>query len=290
MKPVVVDAAEVRALARRRNQKSDYRDAWELADGIRRDLYRKIVYIPDAKIETLRRILSRRRHFMAQRTRAVNAARFLLRTSGRSNLKFTLVSERSWQQMLSHPELEELRRYLELHYQTWALTVSIINQLEEYLRQALEPFEQEVELLRSVPGVGLLTASAMIAAVATPDRFPSPAHLASYLGLVPSTYDSGGREVRGHITKAGPPYIRGLLCEGAQQARRIGHPLNPLWRKVCARGGYNKAIVAVAHRLVRIMFAMWRDGRRFDPGKYPAVKTTGGTNKQNKVYRLQKSA
>lgn len=290
IKPAVVDAAEVRTLARRRKQKSDYRDAWELADGIRRGIYRKIVFIPDEPVERLRRILSRRRHFIARRTGTVNAARFVLRNDGRGDLKFTLATDKSWQSMLSHPDIAHLCDYLELHYQAWLVDNACVQSLDARLTEALEPFETELKLLTSIPGVGPISASAMIAAVGDPSRFANASRVASYIGIVPATYDSGPRQVRGHITKAGPSYIRGVLCEAAQQARLRTNPLNPYFRRICAKGGYKKAIVAVAHRLVRIMFAIWRDGREFTIDKLAVQVDRSRTEGNKVVYRLKKSA
>ena len=54
-----------------------------------------------------------------------------------------------------------------------------------------------------------------------------------------------------------------MLCEAAHHARRSSHPLNPHFARVCARRGYKTAVVAVAHRLCRILFAMLRDGTDF---------------------------
>jgi hypothetical protein len=224
---------------------------------------------------------------MSERTRSINAARFILRHSGYGRLKFSLQTTGSWEKMLSHPELKDVEIFLRLHYRQWLSAVAIIGELEGYLKEALKPFKRELELLTSVPGVGLITASAMIAAVANPGRFASASRVASYIGIVPSTWDSASRQIRGHITKAGPSYIRGVLCEGAQQARLRTHPLHPYWRRICARGGYRKAIVAVAHRLVRIMFAIWRDGKEFDVTKL-GVEPDGSQGQSDKVvYRLR---
>ncbi len=55
-----------------------------------------------------------------------------------------------------------------------------------------------------------------------------------------------------------------MLCEAAQHARRPTHPLHPYFTKLCAKRGYKMAVIAVAHRLARILFAMLRDGTDFD--------------------------
>ena len=117
--------------------------------------------------------------------------------------------------------------------------------------------------LETVPGVGPIVALTAIAVFAEVSRFASAKHAASYAGLVPSTFQSGERDAHGHITKRGSAELRAMLCEAAHHARRPVHPLHPHFARVCARRGYKTAVVAVAHRLCRILFAMLRDGTDF---------------------------
>ena len=95
-------------------------------------------------------------------------------------------------------------------------------------------------------------------------RFPTAKHAASYAGLVASTYDSGERVQHGHITKRGSNELRSMLCEAAHHARRSTNPLQPYFTSLCTRRGYKMAVIAVAHRLCRILYAMMRHERDFD--------------------------
>ena len=116
MNPQVIDAREVRAKARRVGQKSDSRDAFEICDGLRRDIYQAIVYLPPAELQRLRRIISRRRHFVRLRTGQVNAAKFLLRQAGVGGVTAKkLAHPRAWEELLDQPEVEEFREYLVRH-------------------------------------------------------------------------------------------------------------------------------------------------------------------------------
>ena len=116
-----------------------------------------------------------------------------------------------------------------------------------------------------MPSAGPIVALTMVAVFAEVSRFPSAKHAASYGGLVPSTFQSGERDAQGHITKRGSTELRAMLCEAAHHARSRTHALNPHFARVCARRGYKAAVIAVAHRLCRMLFAMLRDGRGFDP-------------------------
>lgn len=286
LQPVVVDAQEVRAKARSRRQKSDQRDAFELCDGLRRGVFTKIVYVPPPEISRLRELLSRRRHFVRLRTAEVNAAKYLLRARGLGELVKSLVSAAAWERLLAQPAVQELRMLLNCHYQVWRAAQQQEEQLNAELQEALQPFAAEHELLRSAPGVGPLTAATFIAVLATPERFADSGKVVSYAGLAPSTYDSGEAVRHGRITKQGSPELRSMLCEAAHQAARPTHPLHPYFRRLCAKSGYKKAIVAVAQRLARILYQMWKKHERFDARHLNVLHQP--TERKRLVYWLRK--
>ncbi len=266
--PVVIDATEVRRKARRRGQKTDRRDAFELCDGLRRNQWDSRVYMPPPGIRQLRQILSRRRHFVRLSTQQINAAKYLLRREGLlSGHRVSLTTAAGWSGLQAHAEVIALRPHLALHAKTWDLAQAHIGVLESELSQAVEPYRAVIEQLRSVPGIGLITASSFIAVVGTPTRFVDSNHVVSYLGLAPSMYDSGETERHGRITKAGSSAMRSLLCEVAQHAAKPTHPLHPYFVRVAAKHGYKKAAVAIAQRFARLLYRLWRDEANFDPTK-----------------------
>jgi transposase len=143
-----------------------------------------------------------------------------------------------------------------------------VRELEQRLRrveQQLETFAREFPLvarLRSVPGIGLLTATAIAAFVGDLTRFPSGRHFASYLGLTPREHSSGLVRRLGAISKRGDVYLRMLLTHGARSllaaAVRHRNP-DPLRRKaiaLAARVGHNKATIAFANKLARYAWAV----------------------------------
>jgi hypothetical protein len=111
-----------------------------------------------------------------------------------------------------------------------------------------------VARLRTVPGVGLLTATALVASVSNVDRFPSGRHFASYLGLTPRERSSGTRRRLGAISKRGDAYLRMLLVHGARavlwHAKKVSHPTHlQTWALAVERHrGHNKAAVALANK------------------------------------------
>src|SRR5882672_5335353 len=131
-----------------------------------------------------------------------------------------------------------------------------------------------VHALMNIPGIGLLTATALRAAIVDIQRFASGRHLASWLGLTAREYSSGEKRRLGRISKRGDVYLRTLLIHGARAmlnaslgAARRGRTLDRLRTWALAteqRCGYNKATVALANKLARIVWATWKYQRPFD--------------------------
>lgn len=119
-----------------------------------------------------------------------------------------------------------------------------------------------VEHLLTIPGVGLLTATALFAFIGDIRRFPSGRHLASWLGLTPREYSSGLKRHLGRISKRGDGYLRTLLIHGARSTllhARTQQPdhLREWAHKLAQTHVHNKAAVAVANKVARIVWAVW---------------------------------
>ena len=113
-----------------------------------------------------------------------------------------------------------------------------------------------MRLLMTLPGVNYVVALGLLAALGDVSRFPDGDHAAAYLGLVPSTRQSGRRCYQGPITKAGRSQARWLLTESAQHVARHPGPLGAFFRRLVRRKNRNVAITAVARKLVTIAFLM----------------------------------
>lgn len=265
LQPVVVDAREVRLKASRPTQKSDRRDALELCEGLRRGIYRTLIHVPPLAISRLRETLGRRRHFVRLRTMQVNAAKRLLRGAGLGHLARSLGSEKAWTRLAAALAFEvELQAFVASHHAVWRCAGEQVAVLEASLALQQAPLQHDVARLRTVPGVGPIVALTVLATFSDVTRFPTAKHAASYAGLVTSTHQSGDRDRHGRITKRGSPELRAMLCEAAHHAARPDHPLQPYFASLCVRRGYRMAIVAVAHRLCRILFSMLRRQTDFD--------------------------
>jgi len=266
--PLVVDAHEVRSKALRPNQKSDRRDALELCEGLRRDSYRSVVHVPPEPIERLRETLGRRRHFVRLKTMQVNAAKRLLRAAGVPMPVRSLGTAAAWDKLLAAVTIDpSLHAFCVTHRAVWRCAHEQITTLEQSLDEQQEPLQRDFDRLQTVPGVGRIVALTVLAVFSDVQRFPTAKHAASYAGLVASTYDSGERVQHGRITRRGSSELRSMLCEAAHHAGKSNNPFNPYFSSLCVRRGYKMAVVAVAHRLCRILYAMLRHGTDFDVSK-----------------------
>lgn len=118
-------------------------------------------------------------------------------------------------------------------------------------------YSPQVNLLLTVPGVGLITAMKLLTELETIDRFSSLDKLACYIGLVPSTYSSGARELTRGVTPRGHHVLRSTLIESAWVAIKKDPALMNKYIKLKARMHPNKAIINIAKRLLsRIIYVL----------------------------------
>jgi transposase len=152
-----------------------------------------------------------------------------------------------------------------------------ITELAERVRsveKTLKGLNEQIPLvaqLQTIPGIGLLTATALVAMVGDIGRFRSGRHFASYLGLTPREYSSGGTRRLGKISKRGDAYLRTLLIHGARAVLRWGRQKTKADRlerwglKVEERRGHHRAVVAVANKMARIVWALWSRDQEYRP-------------------------
>ena len=135
------------------------------------------------------------------------------------------------------------------------------------LRAANE--DERARRLMQVPGIGKMTATAVVASVSDPRHFPRSRDLSANLGLVPRQHSSGGKDRLYGITKRGDGYLRTLLIHGARSAIRCaGEKPDRMLRwalQVQQRRGAKVAAVALANKLARIVWALLVSGEEYQP-------------------------
>jgi len=121
----------------------------------------------------------------------------------------------------------------------------------------------EVQLLLGIPGLDVVSIMTILHDVGDIKRFSSPKKLASYAGLVPRVYASGKRHYTGHITRAGRSTLRWILVQAAHGAVRVPGPLQAFFSRLRTRKGYKVAIVAVARKLLTLIWILLTRGEPY---------------------------
>jgi transposase len=258
--PRVVPATLAPALGvGERRTKNDRRDAEALSRvSCRVDL--QSVHIPSAESRRWKAICGARDSLIAARTQLINTVRAWLRSDGRhvrsTPDKFharvrTAVPSRP-------PHIDQVVIVLEtLNQQICTADAQI---------RSLARGDEVCRRLMTAPGVGPVTAVRFRAALDEVSRFRSAHAVESYLGLVPGEHSTAASVHRLGITKAGAKRLRACLVQAAWAARRCKQapPIVRWSLEVEKRRGKNVAVVALARKLAGVLFAMWRDGTRYD--------------------------
>jgi transposase len=252
---------------RTRRVKTDQRDVAALAEANRLGLFRRAHRV-SATQRLRRQQLRVREHTVRMRTQTINVIRALLRQQG---LRVPAgAAEHVVARVDRLPVPAALREVIAPLLELLGTVTPLIATADRWAR-ATARTETVAQRLMTVPGVGPLVALTFQATLDTPDRFDGVAGRASaYVGLVPSERSSGERRRRGPLTKAGPPTLRALLVQAAWTVWRApgtaGAALHAWVEQLAARRGRKVAVVALARRLSRILYALWRDGTTFRIG------------------------
>jgi transposase len=245
-----------------RKVKTDRRDVAALVEANRRGWYRP-AHRTSATQRATKQILRSRRFLVQSRSGAVSLLRSLLRQSGYrlGTGSCDTVPARVARLSISTELAETLAP---LCRQIASLTTEI-HAMDARL-QTRTATDAIVARLRSVPGIGLIVATTFRTFVDRHERFGHAGQVSAAIGLVPREDSSAERRHRGHITKAGPRELRSLLIQAAWVCWRHGGSgtLRAWVDRLAARRGRRIAVVALARRLSRILFAIWRDETTFD--------------------------
>jgi transposase len=131
-----------------------------------------------------------------------------------------------------------------------------IARFDARLLEELHDESPVLALLQTLPGIDLIGAAMLIVEISTDmDAFGSPDRLASWVGICPGNNESAGKRKSGRSRK-GNSYVRRLLCEFAQAARRTRSVFQSKFQALFLRRGYKRAIVALAHKMLRTIFYM----------------------------------
>src|SRR3954469_15223413 len=250
-------------------QKNDDRDTEAIAEAATRPTMRFV----DLKSETqldMQSLHRARDRLVGERTALINQLRaFLLERGivvpqGRRKLELqlkTLLAEKE------APLSPRTRLLIEDQRAEWRELDRRIEAFdEEFAREART--DEAARMLLTIPGIGPLNATALVAAIGKAETFGRSRDLAAWLGLVPRQMTTGGKPKLLGISKRGNGYLRKMLIHGARAAlptlSRSETPLGSWLRSLTARAHVNTVVVALAAKLARTICAVLRTGQRFE--------------------------
>ncbi len=249
------DAARIRA-SEVRKQKTDRRDAARILDLLLTGQF-PAIWVPSLEERDARQLLVHRHKQVQARTRTKNQLQAMALSHGvqKKRKLWTAAGRAELEQLPLLPYAAQRRQHLLTALdQLDAEIAALDRRVEEEARQ-----RPAVSRLMTHPGVGPVTALAMVLTLGPATRFHSGKQVASYFGLIPSEWSSGGRQKLGHISKQGSSFLRFLLVEAGQSATRRDAELGRFYRRLAARKHRALAKVAVARKLAVRLYLMLRE-------------------------------
>ena len=277
-------------------RKTDPKDAEWIADLLRHGLVKKS-FVPPQPQQDLRELTGYRAQVSADRSAVSNRIRKLLEganiklgsvasdvmgVSGRRMLH-AIVEGKSDPYQLADLALgqlkdkrdqlvEALRGRIRDHHRTmlrlelaqWEFLDALIAELEKAIAEALVPFGPAAELVKTIPGFSEVSVAAVVAEVGPAmEQFADAGHLASWAGLCPGNNESAGKHYSGR-TRSGNIWLKRMLCQVAWAASHTrGTYFGALFRRVAARRGKKRAILAVGHAVLVTIYAMLKNQQTF---------------------------
>lgn len=254
---IVVNPSDIPTTDKEKKQKEDKRDSRKIAKSLRNGELEGI-YVPSKEMEELRGLVRYRKTLVKEIGRNKTRLKSFLHCNG----------------IVIPPELNSASRYWSGKFTLWLKTIEMTTPygdmvLQEtldttvFLRKKLlkvtrslrllnknNEYSDQLRLLQSVPGVGLIMAVTLLSELGNLKRFKKLDQLCSYVGLVPRTHSSGGKEKTGGITPRSNRPLRDCIIESAWVASRTDPALILCYAQLCKRMKSNEAIIRIAKKLL----------------------------------------
>ncbi|MDA3865691.1 MAG: IS110 family transposase [Salinivirgaceae bacterium] len=264
IKNIVVNPADIPTTDKERKQKEDKRDSNKIAKSLRSQSLVSI-YVPSRQLEELRGLMRYRKTLVKDISRNKTRIKMFLYRNGVDIPDELGTASKYWSSAFTkwlktvrlttaygHIELENLLENTE------KMRLSLLYVTKEIRKLSCHTeWKSKVDLLITIPGVGVITAMTFLSELYTIKRFKNLDHLCSYIGLVPTTNSSGDSERTGNITRRRNNHLRTILTESAWIAARTDPALTLKYNELKKRMNGNKAIIRIAKKLLnRIRFVL----------------------------------
>lgn len=254
-----------------KGQKNDRADAEAIAEAATRPTMPE-VEVKDGTQQAIQLLHRARQGWVAQRTETANRIRASLLEFGITVPKRLGNLRQALPRILEDADNDLPAIVRDLLAQLWTQLEDLDERVAGLTRQLEELARQDARAawLLTIPGIGPITATALVAAVGDGQQFGRGRDLAAWLGLVPQQYTTGGKPRLLGISKRGNRYLRTLLIHGAravlQQVHRSDDALRRWVRQLAGRTHRNKAAVALANKLARVAWAVLTRKEAFRAG------------------------
>lgn len=251
--------------------KTDKVDAQVLAQLLRTN-FLPLVWVPDEATKQLRRLMSRRKSLVHRQTRVKNRIHSILHQL-LIHAPFERLFTKKGHAWLASVEMPAWgRRDIDSERRLLEALEREIDLLDDELAKVGYSLEK-VRLLMTLPGVDVNTAITLLAALGNVERFEEPDRAVGYLGLAPSTRQSGSKCYHGPITKQGNTGARWMLIQAAQHVRTHPGPIGNFYRKLTRKKCHNIAVVAAARKLVVYAWHMLKNNEPYRYAQPAPTKT-----------------
>jgi len=260
----VVNPNKVRAIAESK-KKTDKIDAKILSELLRINALPERVYVAKDEERELRDLMQARYQVVKGYTNLMNYIRGLLRQEG-IRLK---AKELKMMEIFVKLSGDRIPGHVKEILERYKGTIEAMMEQKDKLEEKIKSYKsKEIELIKTIPGMGEISSRTIISAIGEIKRFKKAKALASYCGLVPSVRASGERVEYGHITREGRSEVRRVGVQSAHAVLRSktieSQPLRDWWENIADRRGKKTAVVALARKLRTIIFYVLRDKKSYD--------------------------
>ena len=271
---IVVNPADVPTSQKEQLQKDDPTDSRKLARSLRANEL-KAIYIPDPATLEDRSLVRMRATLVKDMTRFKQRIKSFLYFYGISYPPQFEKSGSHW----SNRFMAWLNEGVSLEHDTGMQTLKILVQEAEQQRKLLmevlitirmlsrrEKYKRDIALLRTIPGIGLITAISFLVEIENIERFENTDHLAGFIGLVPNYHSSGEKSNNGEMTFRGQKTLKKLLIESSWIAVRYDPALMMSYHSYVKRMEPNKAIVRIARKLLNRLYYVLKNEMEYVSG------------------------
>lgn len=262
-----IDIADATELANRRGKrrKNDRNDSLDIAKRLVQGNC-PLGYIADEPLMQLRKLGRHWRQLSRTLSRVKHCMQSIFQAANIRGPKLEGATAQKW--LLAHGDL--LKDVQREAFANFIDIISLVERQRESLRRKIiqanrsEEFSSKITILKSVPGIADIWACIIAAEVGPFDRFPNADALEFWAGMTPDNKESAGRTQSGKITKAGSATLRWALCKAAVTLCKSDGGQEAVRQRLLKRIGKAKANVAMGRRLLRIIYAMMRDGALYE--------------------------